>query len=476
MHRYLFVVSYFVYLIGCIQRVHADRNSTQTENNEPTETMKCPRKITIRSKPYFTTYLRIFGNGSTSGIFPPLLMDNVSAMCCKGQNISFKFVNETSRTSVQRLLFVEQEKREYGKFDNTTLDVFFPTFTVNAERSRVYKDFYFIEVMKSPGPAFIMLRSEIEEAPDPSMILIECWPIFVLLLIMAWVVGIIGWFLDRKKNQQQFPDNFYRGSWVGFWWAVVTMTTVGYGDKTPKSFPARLLTVLWMITGTIVTSLFTANVTTVLTTKNVAALQNVLGQKVGVLSSKHFFQRQINEGASFIEYVDEKSMEKAFRDKEITRILVPNYLDHLYFSTTNPGSKVNDFVIASVVKHPFSVGLGLVNNIRNLDDHEEMKEFLRCWEWTIVNNFEESGLDYSEIDLSLYHTAEDARSLLNQSSILYTIYGCLGLLFIFLVLGSTWEIWKHTERSKSMDTMEPSEIEMTKTKHFQRQGSQTFNF
>ena len=35
-----------------------------------------------------------------------------------------------------------------------------------------------------------------------------------------------------------------------------------------------------MITGTIVISLFTANVTAVLTTKNVAALQNVLGQKV----------------------------------------------------------------------------------------------------------------------------------------------------------------------------------------------------
>jgi hypothetical protein len=55
-----------------------------------------------------------------------------------------------------------------------------------------------------------------------------------------------------------------------------------YGDKAPKSFAARVITILWMITGTIVTSLFTANVTTVLTTKNVAALQNVLGQKVAL--------------------------------------------------------------------------------------------------------------------------------------------------------------------------------------------------
>ena len=80
-------------------------------------------------------------------------------------------------------------------------------------------------------------------------------------------------------------------------------------------------------------------------------------------------------------------MKTAFENKEITRILVPNYLDHLYFSTTNQG--FDHFVIASVVKHPFSVGLGLVDSIKNLDDHEYMKEFLRCWEWTIVNNFEE---------------------------------------------------------------------------------------
>ncbi|CAB3993744.1 Potassium voltage-gated channel subfamily F member 1 [Paramuricea clavata] len=419
----------------------------------------CPSNITINSKGYFEAYLKILENGSTSGIFPRLLTVNVSRVCCGGeQNISIRFVNETTRTSVRTLLYLERETREGKPFDNTTLDFYFPAYTTTSEATEVYKEFHFIEIVKSPGPAFIMLIDELQEAPDPSVVLIECWPIFVLLLVMAWVVGIIGWFLDRSKNEQ-FPENFYRGSWVGFWWAVVTMTTVGYGDKAPKSFAARVITILWMITGTIVTSLFTANVTTVLTTKNVAALQNVLGQKVGVLNSKQFFQREINEGASFIEYYDQETMYTAFDNRKISRILAPNYLDHLYFATKE--HLANNFVIARVVKHPFSVGLGLVDDKKQFG--EEMMEFLRCWERQIINNFEEDGLDYSVIDPSLYHTAENARSLLNQKSILNLIYGLLVLLFIFLVTGSLWEFWKRSNaRAEKMTSMEPVEIEMTK--------------
>ena len=78
-------------------------------------------------------------------------------------------------------------------------------------------------------------------------------------------------------------------------------------------------------------------------------------------------------------------MYQAFYEKKISRILVPNYLDHLYFTTTKHLAK--DFVIANVVKHPFSVGMGLLDNDKHFGD--ELLEFLRCWERTIINNFEE---------------------------------------------------------------------------------------
>ena len=183
----------FLYSLSVYIHAQTVDNSTQTALYSE----YCPSHITIHSKRYFESYLKIWQNGSTSGIFPPLLTENVSATCCNGQNISIKFVNETSRISVKKLLFTEREKREKsGKdFDNTTLDFYFPVYTKESEATKVYRDFYFIEVVQSPGPAFVVLVEDLKEAPDPSLVLIECWPIFVLLLVMAWVVGIIGWFL-----------------------------------------------------------------------------------------------------------------------------------------------------------------------------------------------------------------------------------------------------------------------------------------
>lgn len=37
--------------------------------------------------------------------------------------------------------------------------------------------------------------------------------------------------------------------WEGMWWAVVTLTTVGYGDIIPASFEGRVLAALLMISG-----------------------------------------------------------------------------------------------------------------------------------------------------------------------------------------------------------------------------------
>jgi polar amino acid transport system substrate-binding protein len=85
------------------------------------------------------------------------------------------------------------------------------------------------------------------------------------LVLLLLIVGILAWLSERKRNPQQFGDGVLKGIWAGFWWAAVTMTTVGYGDKAPATVRGRVLALIWMFTGLIIISSFIAAITTALT-------------------------------------------------------------------------------------------------------------------------------------------------------------------------------------------------------------------
>ena len=64
----------------------------------------------------------------------------------------------------------------------------------------------------------------------------------ILLVAMLGGLGVLA--LERRAGSQEFgsiPE--------ALWWAIVTMTTVGYGDYTPKGFTGRVLAVAIMFVG-----------------------------------------------------------------------------------------------------------------------------------------------------------------------------------------------------------------------------------
>ena len=89
--------------------------------------------------------------------------------------------------------------------------------------------------------------------------------VVALLALVLLVLGILIWFFERKHNAAQFGGPPAKGIFSGFWWAAVTMTTVGYGDKAPVTTGGRIVAMIWMFVGLIAISTFIAAVTSALT-------------------------------------------------------------------------------------------------------------------------------------------------------------------------------------------------------------------
>jgi ABC-type amino acid transport substrate-binding protein len=92
-----------------------------------------------------------------------------------------------------------------------------------------------------------------------------------LLLVLLFVVGALAWAAERRRNPKEFDPELRRGLGSGIWWAAVTMTTVGYGDKTPITTLGRVLATVWMFAALVLTAVFTAQLAANIASHHVGA-------------------------------------------------------------------------------------------------------------------------------------------------------------------------------------------------------------
>ncbi|QDU87050.1 Cyclic nucleotide-gated potassium channel [Pirellulimonas nuda] len=85
------------------------------------------------------------------------------------------------------------------------------------------------------------------------------------LLATMLATAVAVYFFERRVNREQFGGGVFRGVASGLWWSAVTLTTVGYGDKVPKSTAGRMVGMMWMFSGLFIIASFTAAVTSALT-------------------------------------------------------------------------------------------------------------------------------------------------------------------------------------------------------------------
>ncbi len=85
------------------------------------------------------------------------------------------------------------------------------------------------------------------------------------LMFVLLIVGALVWLTERRRNPEMFPDSPVKGLANGIWLALVTMTTVGYGDRVPVTLAGRIVTGVWMLIAMLSVSSLTAGIATTLT-------------------------------------------------------------------------------------------------------------------------------------------------------------------------------------------------------------------
>jgi ABC-type amino acid transport substrate-binding protein len=73
---------------------------------------------------------------------------------------------------------------------------------------------------------------------------------FICFLFVVMVIfGHLVWFVERGSNSKHFPPAYVDGIDDGIWWAMVTATTVGYGDLVPITPAGRFVSMIYMLVG-----------------------------------------------------------------------------------------------------------------------------------------------------------------------------------------------------------------------------------
>jgi voltage-gated potassium channel Kch len=90
--------------------------------------------------------------------------------------------------------------------------------------------------------------------------------------------GLLMRLLDHRE---------YRNIFIGMWWAIQTVTTVGYGDVTPRAVGGRIVAALVMLEGIAFVAIVTAAITSTFVARaehlqDVAAAEDDAAREAGI--------------------------------------------------------------------------------------------------------------------------------------------------------------------------------------------------
>jgi polar amino acid transport system substrate-binding protein len=91
------------------------------------------------------------------------------------------------------------------------------------------------------------------------------------LIAISLLVGALIWLFERRHNED-FGGGAAKGLGASIWWSAEAMTQASTGHRGPKTMAGRVLAIIWMVVSIITIAVFTASVTSALTTRQIRSL------------------------------------------------------------------------------------------------------------------------------------------------------------------------------------------------------------
>jgi polar amino acid transport system substrate-binding protein len=146
-----------------------------------------------------------------------------------------------------------------------------------------------------------------------------------LLVLVLLSAAFVVWLFERRKNAEHFGGKPWEGISAAFWWSAVTMTTVGYGDKAPRTLGGRIVALIWMFTAIIIISSFTAAITSALTVHKLGSRirgpRDLSHARVGGIADSTGEQYLKRQHVIFQDYANASDALKALDDGRVDAVV-----------------------------------------------------------------------------------------------------------------------------------------------------------
>jgi polar amino acid transport system substrate-binding protein len=164
---------------------------------------------------------------------------------------------------------------------------------------------------------------------------------FGVALLLALIPAHLVWLLERRHengimaNRKYFPGIFEAG-----FWGLSTLTL--QGERMPRQWAARVLSILWMFAGVVFVASYTARLTSTLTVERIVGSiegpRDLPGKKVATLANSIAVDYLREQKAQVQEFGSDE-MFKALLDKKVDAVVAPSLL-LLYYGAHEGNGRV----------------------------------------------------------------------------------------------------------------------------------------